>query len=116
MSFKYSIQKSEDNVQLDLSGRLMEKSQAIEMLEEYEQLIEEGNKNFTLNLRELAYLNSSGLNILISMLSKARKAGGELMVSNLSDKVRELFLITKLNAVFTLVDKPDTTPDHLPVV
>jgi anti-sigma B factor antagonist len=55
----------------------------------------------------LKYINSSGLTVLINTLTKARKTGGEVMIANVSTKVSELLLITKLNTVFTVTPTVD---------
>jgi len=46
------------------------------------------------------YMNSSGLNVLVNILTKARNQHGEVVICNLSKKIQELFLITKLNTLF----------------
>jgi anti-sigma B factor antagonist len=50
------------------------------------------------------YMNSSGLNVLVNILTKARSHSGEVVVSNVSGKVKELFLITKLNTLFQVTE------------
>lgn len=48
-------------------------------------------------------MNSSGLNTLIQLLTKARVGGGEAVLFNLNKKINELILITKLNTLFKIV-------------
>ena len=45
-------------------------------------------------------MNSSGLNTLIQLLTKARVGGGETVLYNMNKKINELILITKLNTLF----------------
>ena len=47
-------------------------------------------------------MNSTGLNILISVLTRTRKNGGEVLISGMSNGVRQLFIVTKLDSVFTI--------------
>jgi anti-anti-sigma factor len=49
-------------------------------------------------------MNSSGLNTLIQLLTKARVAGGEAVLFNLNKKINELILITKLHTLFKIAD------------
>ena len=49
-------------------------------------------------------MNSSGLNTLIQLLTKARVAGGEAVLYNMNKKINELILITKLHTLFKVSD------------
>lgn len=62
--------------------------------------IGKGMKYFILDMKELNYINSSGLGILISILNKVKEAGGILKIQNLSDKIKHIFSITRLNLIF----------------
>ena len=53
-----------------------------------------------INLAKVGYVDSSGLATLVELLKKARSKGGALHLTNLSDKVRSLFEITKLDKLF----------------
>lgn len=104
MVFNYSIRKDINVNIVSLSGELIDKNQANELVDEVDALLTDGELKYVFDLAELKYINSSGLNVLISILTRARKAGGEVIVSNVSKKVNELLIITKLNTVFTVTD------------
>ena len=53
-------------------------------------------------MSKVSYINSSGLNLLVRLLTKARNKGGELVLISLSESVEKLFFITKLNSIFTI--------------
>ena len=68
-------------------------------------LTEEGRGvNVILDMGELLYMNSTGLNIMISVLTRTRKAGGQVLLANISHGVRQLFVVTKLDTVFPILD------------
>jgi len=113
MEFAYTVKADKEISIVTLSGNLIDKTQTTELLNEIDTQIEEGKKKFLLDLGELKYMNSSGLNALIVVLTKARKAGGEAVIANLSQKVKELFLITKLNTVFTVVESTEDAMEQL---
>jgi anti-sigma B factor antagonist len=48
------------------------------------------------------YMNSSGLSLLIRILTKFRNRDGDVALVNASDSVKKLLIITKLNAIFNL--------------
>ena len=58
------------------------------------------NAKVVINLSRVGYVDSSGLATLVEILKKARSRGGSLHLTHLSDKVRSLFEITKLDKLF----------------
>ncbi|HEY0030181.1 MAG TPA: STAS domain-containing protein [Bacteroidia bacterium] len=107
MVFSYkSSQQDNVNVFL-LYGELIDRGQASLMLEEIDQAIAQNNNKFLLNLTDLKYLNSSGLNVIINILTRARKAGGDVAVCNVNKKITELLVITKLNSVFNVTESAE---------
>lgn len=104
MIFSYKS-KTQDSVSVFLFyGELIDRGQANALLEEIESGIEKKSAKILLNLADLKYLNSSGLNVIINILTKARKAGGDVAICNVNKKITELLIITKLNSVFNLSD------------
>jgi anti-sigma B factor antagonist len=67
-------------------------------------LVGEGQKKIVLNLAEVNYIDSSGLGELVSAYTAVKNAGGELKLLNLTSKVRDLLVITKLVTVFDVKD------------
>ncbi len=57
-----------------------------------------------LDLSGVDYINSSGLNCLISILTKTRTQGGEMVIFGINEKVKNLLVITKLSSVITTTD------------
>ena len=58
------------------------------------------SKKVVVDLEKVSYIDSSGLATLVEMLKKMRSQGGSLGLSGMSDKVRSLFEITKLDKLF----------------
>ena len=104
-SYKSSNQKGV-NLYL-LQGELIDRGQANGLLEEIEMSIEKNDNKILLNLADLKYLNSSGLNVIINILTKARKSGGDVAICNVNKKITELLVITKLNSVFNVCPDVD---------
>ena len=61
-----------------------------------------GEKKLLLNLAEVSYIDSSGLGALIGAYTSVKKLGGHLQVIKLTNKVRDLLLITKLYTVLDI--------------
>ncbi|HEY6161863.1 MAG TPA: STAS domain-containing protein [Bacteroidia bacterium] len=85
-----------------LMGELIDRSQAKDLIAEVDKCIEGSKCKFVFELEKLKYVNSSGLGILIMLLTRARKNGGEIVICCVNQKVKELLVITKLNTVFTV--------------
>lgn len=67
-----------------------------------EKLIENGESNLILNLEEIKLLNSLGIKVLIKVFTKCRNQGGDLYIVNISDKISQVLLLTKLNTVLNI--------------
>ena len=59
------------------------------------------------DISELRYINSSGIGVLITILTKFRNKGGEVYLMNPSESVKKLLVITKLNAIFQVIKSED---------
>ena len=69
---------------------------------EVEQLIENGEVNVILNLEKISLINSLGIKTLIKIFTKCRNSGGDLYIVNISDKISQVLLLTKLNTVLNI--------------
>ncbi|HTQ87347.1 MAG TPA: STAS domain-containing protein [Candidatus Solibacter sp.] len=89
-----------DATVVDISGRITlgEGSAALRTM--VRQLLDHGRKQIILNLADVNYIDSSGIGELVSSFTAVKKEGGELKLLNLTKKVHDLLLITKLFTVF----------------
>jgi anti-sigma B factor antagonist len=55
-----------------------------------------------LNLAEVPYMDSSGIAVLVEALSRLRRAGGKICLTNLQPRVRSILEIARLNTLFIL--------------
>ncbi|MCC6839404.1 MAG: STAS domain-containing protein [Flavobacteriales bacterium] len=91
-----------------LKGRLMDQQQADHLMAMLDTHLK-GNEgvNVVLDMGELVYMNSTGLNIMISVFTRTRNAGGQVLLAAISHGVRQLFIVTKLDTVFPILDTVD---------
>lgn len=102
MIFDYRpIKKQNANI-FYLSGELIDKNQAKELLANIDTLIAGGENKIVLNFEKLDYINSSGLNVVLNILTKTRKSGGDTAICAVNKKVTELLVITKLDSIFNV--------------
>ncbi len=57
-----------------------------------------------IDLSKVRFINSSGIGVLVSLLTKFRNRGGEMVLISPSEHIRKLLIITKLNAIFTVAE------------
>jgi anti-sigma B factor antagonist len=104
MEFSYKITNKGHFAIVEMSGNLIDKNQATPLLDEVQEMITKGLNTFVITMENFRYLNSNGLNVLVNILTKSRKNGGDTTICCISDKIKELLIITKLNTVFTITD------------
>ena len=104
MVFDFTLANHGKYAVIALSGNLIEKSQATSLLEKADELAAQSCTKWAIDLDKLIYMNSSGLNTLIQLLTKARVAGGEAVLYNMNKKINELILITKLHTLFKVAE------------
>lgn len=102
MSFAHSTSVINGFHLIRMSGKLIQREQGEHMVFDFNTLMEQGHLRLMLDMTDLEYVNSSGLNLLIGMFTKARNAGGELVICGISAKVRKLLVMTRLDAVFKI--------------
>ncbi|SEJ76114.1 anti-sigma B factor antagonist [Cyclobacterium xiamenense] len=66
--------------------------------------LEEGIRSCIVDLSAVRYISSSGIGVLITILTKVRNADGEVYLTSPSEHVKKLLIITKLNNIFTVYD------------
>ena len=93
---------------IDLSGDITLGGGNIFLKQTLRSLAEQDEKKVLLNLSDVHYIDSSGLGELVAGYTSIGKAGGELKLLNLTDRVKDLMMITKLLTVFDAYDDEAT--------
>jgi anti-sigma B factor antagonist len=75
-----------------------------ELRKAFDGLIEKSQKKVIVNFSAVSYIDSSGLATLIEMFQRLKKIGGSLRFSNMEQKIRNVFEITKLHKLFEIFD------------
>ena len=93
---------------IDLSGDITLGGGNIFLKQTLRSLAEQNEKKVLLNLSDVHYIDSSGLGELVAGYTSIGKTGGELKLLNLTDRVKDLMMITKLLTVFDAYDDEAT--------
>lgn len=70
-------------------------------------LIETKPRRIILDMRELAYIDSSGVGTLVDAHRRLKKEGGNVVLVGLQQRVRSVFEITRLDSFFTITANLD---------
>ena len=95
----------QDVVVVDVSGRLTVGDP--ELVSTVRRLMDEGQRKFVLNLRDVSYVDSCGLGQLATTYTSVRNREGQVTILNPSERVRKLLDITKLATLFDTFDAED---------
>ena len=93
-----------DVVILDLDGEVRIGDSATALRGAIRELVAAGNTKLLLNLGGVRYVDSSGIGELIANYTTVGRSGGQLKLLNLTDKVQDLLVITKLLTVFDVYE------------
>jgi anti-sigma B factor antagonist len=100
------IDRTGDTVVVKCHGRLVAGVTDILYLKVSKQI--PGAKRIVLDLRDLTYMDSSGLGTLVRLYVHTKSAGCNLELIHLGKRVRELLSLTNMLSVFTIIGEHGT--------
>lgn len=103
MTFSYTTTHQGGMTVFKLEGEIIDKGQTTGLMEQIERLLVSGKKHIVLDLGGLRYINSSGLNVLVNILTRTRNVGGDVSVCHVSEKVKNLLVVTRLDTIFHIL-------------
>jgi len=89
---------------LDLSGEVRIGEGAVSLRDSIRKLADQGKTKVLLNLAGVKYMDSTGVGELIANYTTVTRQGGQLKLLNLTDRIQNLLVITKLLTVFDSYD------------
>jgi anti-sigma B factor antagonist len=89
---------------LDLTGSVRMGEGAVSLRNSIRGLNDGGKKKILLNLAGVKNIDSSGIGELIANYTTIKREGGQLKLLNLTEKIQNLLVITKLLTVFDSYD------------
>jgi len=101
---EFAFEKSGQVGVYNLSGNLIGEKDGIPLTDSFSTYLDQSVKQFVIDLKDLQHINSTGLGVLITLLTKARKIGGEVVLAEPSQFIRDLLVMTKLHTIFEIHD------------
>ena len=113
MSMSYAVRQVGDVTILDINGRIdigvalaFGAAGETPLREVIREFARTGHKNIVLNLKDVSYIDSSGIGELVAGVTTLRGQGGDLKVVNPNGVVQKLLRVTRLDPLVIEV-KPD---------
>jgi anti-sigma B factor antagonist len=101
------IEEVKDNVSIfKLNGRLdSNTSQGFE--KKIFQAISDGSKNMIVDFRDLDYISSAGLRVILKATKAIKREDGRIMLCSMQDYVKEVFEIAGFDSFLSIVGTMD---------
>ena len=104
---KTEKRKKDDVIIFDLKGKLTIGKGDVLLRKHIDESLGNDEKKIILNMKDVSYMDSSGVGELLSSFTSVNNRGGKLKLMNLSTKVHDLLQITQLLRVFEIFDNED---------
>jgi anti-sigma B factor antagonist len=89
---------------LDLQGQIRLGETNINLHRAVRELVDAGEKKVLVNLAGVTHIDSSGLGELVAGFTTLERAGGEMKLMKLTERVIDLMTMTKLLTVFDVFE------------
>ena len=99
---KQEIQIDGNAATVRLAGKFMGGPSSGQLHAETKKLLDRGVKRFTLDMKNVQWINSAGLGILVALYVAITSKGGEMVLVNASERVVNILRVTKLESIFEL--------------
>jgi len=106
MALKISNKTANGVMVVYCSGRIVFGDETASLRETVKNLMAE-NRQLVLNLGGVSYIDSGGLGTLVGLYTSAKAAGGNVKLANLTQRVRDQLVLTKLVTVFEFYDSEE---------
>ncbi|MCG8477383.1 MAG: STAS domain-containing protein [Cytophagales bacterium] len=102
---KFSGEIKDKVLILTLEGDLIGQDSGLTLMDKLNDYVNDGIQYAVINMPAVRYMNSNGLGVLMTILTKFRNIGGDVVLVEPSENVQKLLIITKLNSIFVI--EPD---------
>ncbi len=99
-----NIKEIDNAYTVELKGRL-DTPAAVEAQKEFGVLLENADKEITIDCTELKYISSSGLSLFLMLRKETTTKGGHITIFNINDDIKEVFKITGFLNLFEIKSK-----------
>lgn len=87
-----------------LGGKIMGDAPTQALCHRLHELIDAGTRTLVMDFRQVRWINSTGIGVIIACLNAIRERGGDIRFANLHDASAQYFHISKLETVVQMFD------------
>jgi len=104
MPESFAVREASGNARvIDITGDITVASEEA-LMDAYARASDDGVQAIVLNFEGLAYMNSSGIGLLVTLLVRAHRQGQQVLAYGLSDHYRQIFELTRLDEAVGIHD------------
>ena len=96
-----NIQEQNGGITALFDGRL-DTPAAIKAQQDMAPLMENANKEITLDCSKLEYISSSGLRLFLALRKETAAKGGKVIIKNINEEIKKVFMMTGFFNLFTI--------------
>ena len=100
---KTTIEELNDRFLVTLEGEL-DTVAAVEVNERLQPLYQANGKNVDIDCKDLEYIASSGLRILVSLVNGATAGGSKVVLHHVNENIKDVFQMTGFTSLFEIED------------
>jgi len=112
MSMNLKTEKKNDIMIIYVKEERLDAHNSGELKSEMQKLYEGGAKNILVDLKDVRFIDSSGLGALVSGFKNAISHQGNLKLSSLQPQVKSMFELTRLHRVFEIFASASEAQDN----
>ncbi|HEY9629458.1 MAG TPA: STAS domain-containing protein [Coleofasciculaceae cyanobacterium] len=95
------------NIQIIQPSGILDGTQAHQFRSQVSEAVDAGSKIILVDLKDVTFMDSSGLAALVLALKTVRSVNGKFCVCSVNDQVKMLFELTSMTRVFEIFESPE---------
>ena len=97
----FEINEQDGGYVATVSGRL-DTPAAVKAQQEIAPLLENADKQITLDCKDLEYISSSGRRLFLTIRKEASSKGGKVIIEHINDEIKKVFMMTGFFNLFDI--------------
>lgn len=97
----FDIKEQNGNMFANVTGRL-DTAAAVKAQQEIAPLLENADKEITLDCTKMEYISSSGLRLFLTIRKEAAAMGGKVIIEHINDEIKKVFMMTGFFNLFDI--------------
>lgn len=108
---KLDVKQIDGITVLRVKGNLIGGPETFTVHDKVKQLLAEKQTRMVIDLSDVGLINSTGLGMLMGCYTSAKNAEGDIKLTGINEKVKNIFIITKLITIFDVFESVQEAVD-----